>query len=100
MIRWILAIGLASLLAACASSPNQTAAATSASATKTTQVASNSEPAKDSDTICTSGMEIGSHIPQKTCITRKQAEERKKAAQQAVQNMTAGPSESSCAPSC
>jgi hypothetical protein len=102
MTRWILALGLASVITACATPPGQPTAAQSGASAKTSQIASNSKPEKDSDMICTTGMEIGSHIPQRTCYTRKEAERRKKAAQQAVQNMTSGPSSgsSNCSPSC
>ncbi|MGH3626898.1 MAG: hypothetical protein ACRDRL_05580, partial [Sciscionella sp.] len=96
MTRWILAIGVASLLAACATSPEQPATAQSGASAKTAQVASNAEPEKKTDKICTSSMEIGSHIPQHTCVTREQSEQRKKAAQQAMQNMTSGPRPGNC----
>lgn len=102
MTRWILAIGVASLLAACASNPGQPVAAAKSddASAKTAQVASNATPEKKSDLICTTGNEIGSHIPQRTCYTRKEAEQRKKAAQQAMQTMMSGPSETGCVPSC
>lgn len=102
MTRWILAIGLASFLTACATSPGQPATAQTDSSAKASQVASNPNPDNKSDLICTTGMEIGSHIPQRTCYTRKEAEQRKKAAQEAMQNMTNGPNSgsSNCSPSC
>lgn len=102
MTRWILAIGLATLITACATSPEQPATTKADAPAKTSQVASNSKPEKDSDMICTTGLEVGSHIPQRTCYTRKEAERRKRAAQEAVQNLTSGrarPS-ASCSPSC
>lgn len=101
MTRWILAISLPFLFAACASNPGQPVAATSdAASAKTAQVASNGQQEKKSDLICTTGNEIGSHIPQRTCYTRKEAEQRKKAAQEAMQTMMSGPNEGGCSPSC
>lgn len=101
MTRWILAIGLASVISACATSPRQPATTQADGSSKASQVASNSKPEKQSDLICTSGMEIGSHIPQRTCYTRQQEEQRKKAAREAMQNMTSGPSAgSNCTPNC
>jgi hypothetical protein len=109
MTRWMTLIGLVSLITACATSPGQPAAAQADPPAKTGQIASTPQPEKDSDKVCTSGMEIGSHIPQRTCYTRKEAdqrkkaaEERKKATQDAIRKMDNGSDTGSviCSPSC
>ncbi|MGH8372467.1 MAG: hypothetical protein ACRETO_07020 [Gammaproteobacteria bacterium] len=94
-------------LAGCASTGDMGAAqsaATNQAATATAEsgvASNNAKPGKDSDMICTTGMEIGSHIPQRTCYTRKEAEKRKQDAQQAIRNMDSGPKPGAgCSPSC
>lgn len=74
MLRWVIAIGLALSLMACATPPKQTQ-----------QVATTAPDGEK--LICTRSVETGYHIPQRTCYTKAQAEARQKADQTSMRNM-------------
>lgn len=100
MFKLILAGGTALLISACASTPTaspQVAAATQQQAMTVTRGTQES----GQQLICTDSYPIGSHIPQRICLTKAQMEARQKAAQEAIRNMQSQSQEgSACAPNC
>ena len=100
MYKLMLVGGAALLIAACANIPTagtKTAAATQQEAVAVTR--GTPETGKD-QLICTDSYPLGSHIPQRICLTKEQMAARQKAAQEAIRNMQTEAKESSCAPSC
>lgn len=101
MTRWILVIGAVSVLAACATSPEQPANAQVSGQAKSGQVATAANPEHKPQMICTEGMAMGSHIPQRVCVTAEQQKAREKADQEAMRNLQSNSSSASgCKPSC
>lgn len=101
MYKLMLVGGAALLIAACANIPTaglKTAAATQQEAVAVTR--GTPETGKD-QLICTDSYPLGSHIPQRICLTKAQMEARQKAAQQAVRDLQSQAKEgSACAPNC
>ncbi len=89
MSKWISSLGLALLMTACAT-PQQPPAQASGAATSSGQpqmvVSTGTQPAGQK-LICSESYPMGSHIPQRICLTPEQAAARKKAAQEAMQNV-------------
>jgi len=93
MTKLLLTCGLLAALTACATSqPSPTAAAApagsaapAATSTPSSQTAVAAAPDK-SKLVCEENDQLGSHFQQRVCMTPEQAEERRKAAQAAMQN--------------
>jgi hypothetical protein len=74
-------------LGACASQPQQTAAAgTSAAPTGSTSVVAQAAPAKPR-LVCEEEKPLGSNLPQRICMTPEEAAQRQKLARDKMQNM-------------
>ncbi|MGA9851463.1 MAG: hypothetical protein WBR15_00800 [Gammaproteobacteria bacterium] len=101
MSKLILSLGLVLLITACAT-PQPPAQTTAAAATdsQTQMVVSRGTQATGDQLVCSTDYPMGSHIPQRICLTKEQMAARQKAAQEAMQNMQSQGKESSCAPSC
>ena len=99
MYKFIIAGGATLLIAACASAPTakpQVATATQQQAVAVTRGTADA----GQQLICVDSNPLGSHIPQRICLTKAQMAARKKADQQAMQNLEQHNQGSSCAPSC
>jgi hypothetical protein len=73
------------LMSACATpQPQGTAAATDGGGQ---MVVSRGTQPEGQKLICTESYPMGSHIPQRICLTKEQAEARKRASQAAMQNL-------------
>ncbi|MGH8362657.1 MAG: hypothetical protein ACRESQ_04840 [Gammaproteobacteria bacterium] len=100
MYKLMLAGGTALLMAACASAPTtgpKTAVATQQEAVAVTR--GTPETGKD-QLICTDSYPLGSHIPQRICLTKEQMAARQKAAQEAMRNSQLQGRPGSCNPAC
>ncbi|MGB9429781.1 MAG: hypothetical protein WCC11_07895 [Gammaproteobacteria bacterium] len=100
MSKLILSLGLALLITACATTPPPAQPTASASGNQTQMVVSRGTQPSGQKLICTDSYPMGSHIPQRICLTQAEQAARQKAAQEAMQNMQMQGKESSCAPSC
>lgn len=91
LMRSFIPFGLLTLLAACATSgkpPAMTAAGTAASGQgKTLMVQTGTKTADENKLICTQSVPLGTHLPQRICLTKAQMAARQKAAQEAMRNM-------------
>lgn len=98
MYKVILAGSVSLLIAACATTPKTVS--TQATQQQGIAVTRGTSEAGD-QLICTDSYPIGSHIPQRICLTKAQMEARQKAAQTTIQTLQSQAKESSgCAPSC
>lgn len=100
MYKLMLVGGTALLIAACANIPtagSKTAAATQQEAVAVTR--GTPETGKD-QLICTDSYPLGSHIPQRICLTKEQMAARQKAAQEAMRNAELQGRPGSCNPTC
>ncbi|HVA55130.1 MAG TPA: hypothetical protein VNI53_04925 [Gammaproteobacteria bacterium] len=85
MSKWILFIAAFVLITACATT--KPPASTAAQGTQQQMVVSRSTRPEGQKLICTESYPMGSHIPQRICVTQAEAAARKKADQQAMQNL-------------
>lgn len=100
MYKLMLVGGAALLIAACANIPTagpKTAAATQQEAVAVTR--GTPETGKD-QLICTDSYPLGSHIPQRICLTKEQMAARQKAAQEAMRNAQLEGRPGACNPTC
>lgn len=97
MYKAILAGSVCILIAACATAPKTA----STQATQQTIAVTRGTAEAGDQLICTDSYPIGSHIPQRICLTKAQMEARQKAAQQAVRDLQSQAKEgTACAPNC
>lgn len=85
MSKWIVSLGLALLITACAT-PQQQSAQTAPGQQSQMVVSRGTQPSGQK-LICTDTYPMGSHIPQRICVTPAEAAARQKASQQAMQNI-------------
>lgn len=100
MNKMLISLGLAMLIAACATT-QPPAQSTAATATQAQMVVSRGTQEDGQHMICTSEYPMGSHIPQRICLTKDQMKARQKAAQDAMRNLQMQNKEgTACAPNC
>lgn len=98
MYKLILAGGVVLLISACATTPKMAPAA-QATQQPGMQVATGT-PESGDQMVCTMSYPMGSHIPQRICMTKAQMAARQKADQKAMRNMEQQNQQGTCAPSC
>lgn len=101
MYKLVLAGGVTLLMAACATVTPPKAQTTAATQQQTLAVTRGTADSGQ-QLICTDSYPLGSHIPQRICLTKEQMAARQKAAQDALRNLQIGPGHgsTSCAPNC
>ncbi len=88
MSKWFFIPGLTLLIAACATPQlPATPPATAAPGNKSQMVVVRGTQESGQKLICSYSYPLGSHIPQRICETPEKAAARRKAAQEAMQNM-------------
>lgn len=88
MSKWLLSLGLALVITACATTPPPSAqtGSTAAPAGQLQMAVSRGTQESGQKLICTESYPMGSHIPQRICMTKEQMAARQKADQEAMRN--------------
>jgi hypothetical protein len=100
MSKLILSLGLTLLVTACATTSPPAQPTAAASGGQAQMAVSRGTQESSQKLICTNSYPMGSHIPQRICLTQEQQAARQKADREALRNLQMQGKESSCAPSC